>query len=59
MVNSMVTKVLGKRDRQGKLEMLGTGGGGAVAILYKAVSLERAKKTSKGGDRHTGSKIHS
>ena len=25
MVNSMVTKVLGKRDRQGKLEMLGTG----------------------------------
>jgi len=25
MVNSMVTKVLGKRDRQGELEMLGTG----------------------------------
>ena len=25
MVNSMVRKVLGKRDRQGKLEMLGRG----------------------------------
>lgn len=25
MVNLMVTKVLGKRDRQGKLEMLGRG----------------------------------
>lgn len=51
-------KSFGKERQTRKIGNAGEGRG-AIAVLYKAVSLERAKKTSKGGGRHQGSKIHS